>query len=182
MKTLIAVLLVFLGQETLADNPVPGSLCDDVVAASAEDFWTKWDAADLVVYAQPILQSNTAIGIVIVARFAPPMITEEFQLRTLQVWKGPESLPTMDVATAWDFFIEDCGSPPGYCVYQPEACALNFESGVPMVFFLKFVRFRWETYAAFGSGVYDLAWLEAEVGEPVAVEESTWGNIKAQYR
>lgn len=182
MKKVIVLLLLATSLEAWADHPEPGFLCDTVVTASVDDFWEKWNAADLVVYAQPTLNSNTAIGIVIVAKSAPPVITEEFQMRTLQVWKGPEMLPPTGVTTSWDFVIFDCGQPPGFCVYNPETCALYVETGVPMVFFLKYVRFRWETYAAFGTGVYDLAWLENEVGEPVAAETAGWGNIKALYR
>ena len=177
---LFLALICALGANGL--NPVPGSLCDGVATANVEDFWEKWDAADLVVYGQPTLNDNTAIGIVIKARFAPPVITEGFELRTLQVWKGPESYPPITVTTSWDFFIHDCGDPPGYCEYRPESCALAVDSGVPQVFFLKFVRFRWETFTTFGTGVYDLGWLESEVGEPVGVETRNWGSIKAHYR
>jgi hypothetical protein len=182
MKSIFLLLTLCSALGASGQGPIPGALCENVVSANQEDFWQKWDAADLVVYAQPTVQENTAMGIIIKARFAPPVITEGFELRTLQVWKGPESYPPITVSTTWDFFIYDCGDPPGYCEYRPESCALVAETGVPQVFFLKFVRFRWETFMAFGTGVYDLGWLETEVGEPVVVEARNWGSIKAQYR
>lgn len=182
MKSILLFLVLCCAAGASGQHPTPGSLCENVVPAEVEDFWEKWAAADLVVYGQPTLKLNTAIGIVIKATFVPMAITEAFDLRTLQVWKGPESLPPIILFTSWDFFLYDCGDPPGYCEYRPESCALYVESGVPQVFFLKVVDFQYETFTAFGTGVYDLGWLESEVGEPVLVETRTWGSIKAHYR
>jgi hypothetical protein len=182
MRSVFLFLTLCFATGASGQGPTPGALCENVVPAGVEDFWQKWEAADLVVYGQPTLASNTAIGIVIVAPYPPPVITENFQLRTLQVWKGPDSYPPIDVFTSWDFFIHGCDDPPGYCVYKPEPCALAVASGVAQVFFLKYVHYRWMTFTSFGSGIYDLSWLEAEVGDPVAVENRNWGSIKAFYR
>ena len=182
MKTVIVFLMLCLVVEVNAQTPVPGSLCDGVGPAGVEDFWEKWEAADLVLYALPTLKNNSAIGMVIVSPSSPPVISEKFELRSLQVWKGPVSVPPLEVVTSWDFVLWDCGSPPGYCIYKPESCALVVETAVAQVFFLKSNKNQWETFTSFGTGVYDLEWLEAEVGEPVAVESRNWGSHKATFR
>jgi hypothetical protein len=165
-----------------AQPPVPGSLCADVVPAGAEDFWLKWEMATVVVYGQPILSAYSTMGDVLVSPYEPDPMSETFEVRTLQVWKGPTSMAPTDVTTTWGFTLWDCGTPPGYCVYEPESCALVVEDGEPQVFFLVLEGDRYETYAAYGTGIYDLTWLETEVGEPVAAETGSWGSLKASYR
>ena len=127
------------------------------------------------------VKDRLAIGIIIVSPAAPPVISEAFEVRPIQIWKGPLSMPTLQVSTSWDFLIDDCGRPPGYCVYTPEECALAVETTVPQVFFLKWNRYQWETFTAYGTGIYDLAWLEEEVGEPVPADDRSWGSLKALY-
>jgi len=187
MRYAVIILLVITGSfgvsvSARSESPVPGSLCVGVVPASVADFWQKWESADLVLYANPTLSQYSNMGKSIVATTLPPPSSEKFQLRTYQVWKGPVSFPAVEVFTAWGYTVWDCGQPPGYCVYNPENCSLEVETGAPQVFFLELVGDRWETYMAFGTGVYDLEWLETEVVDPVVEGSTNWGTLKAGYR
>lgn len=59
---------------------------------------------------------------------------------------------------------------------------MRFSDGVPQVMFLRYLNGHWCTYAAFGTGTYDLGWLEAQVVTPVATTAESWGTAKARFR
>jgi hypothetical protein len=156
-----------------------GFCFDDVNSPNVDDFWNKWNTADYVVYGLPLNYCGDGGPI---AKERPPTYTCVFFLIPDQVWKGPETLPLLKVSTSYDFHFWFCCIPPGFIHWVPEGCALGVVAYERAVFFLRFVDGDLQTYMCFGSGIYDLSWLQDEVGTPVAVEQGCWGSIKAIYR
>ena len=168
-----------------AQCPNLENLCQGVELASHDDFWAKWNAADWVVAAFPVLPDSSLL------RFAdgvtslehPPVVEKQFGLQVLQVWKGPESLQTINVGTSWGYWLYyGVGDPLEYYWFLSDSCKLSVDEEFPGVYFIRFVDGEPMTYSCFGSGVYDFMWLQTEVGEPVAVDAQSWGSVKATFR
>jgi hypothetical protein len=181
MKATCVLIFVMVAVAASAQEPIPGALCDGVVPAAVHDFWEKWNAADLVVYAVPTVAIGSRMGWIVVSDTLPDAVTEDFLVTTVQVWKGPTTLPPMNVTTSWGYQLWYC-EPLRSCYFDPEMCSVYFSDGTPQVMFLRHLDERWCTYRAFGTGTYDLSWLETQVVTPVASTAESWGAVKARFR
>ncbi len=185
------VLILLLAATAGAQCPTIGSLCDGVPAdPDSADFWAKWNAADAVVYGTawtfpsvPCIDSSEDYSLIGPCSGPQTIRGCGFILTPATVWKGPADFGTVEaVSTSWSLLrLEtDPQIPENPCHWQNEPCTLAV--GGTGVYFLKSLGANWETYRCFGTEVYDLSWLLAEVGTPVAAEGATWGAIKAMYR
>ncbi len=170
-----------------AGCPSIGTLCDGVEAPSEEDFWEKWNAADVVVYGSPVFESGCCPPDAIcgIGSYDGPQPGScEFGLAVSEVWKGPRPASGIMVATRWMYNVPTGFGPPipGYAEWGQESCTLGISLFDAGVYFLRDNGGAWETFECFGSGVYDLNWLVSEVGSPVSMEPTTWGALKSAYR
>jgi hypothetical protein len=187
MKHVFLIAVILLGAtNATGQGPTIGALCDGVVAASSQDFWEKWEAADCVVYAQPVwvlgcLQPDMVMG---VGSYDGPVPGEcTFVLTVTEVWKGAGVFDGGGVGTSWlNNVVFQVGPPPGLVTWSPENCTLVVEENTDQVFFLRELDGQWMSYQCFGSNIYDRSWLEAEVGSPLPADTMTWGQMKAIYK
>jgi hypothetical protein len=177
---LVLLIIVALPSNSWADPPLLGGLCNNALEPLEANFWRNWNEADWVVFGVAI-SGITPIDVVVPDQ--PDLVIGSFPFFVYEVWKGPESLEVIDVSTSWTNYLWHCNPPeiPG-CTYLPEACALEVQSGRLAVLFLRFSGDELWTYNAYGTGDYDLAWLQNYVGSPVSNEQTTWGAVKSFYR
>lgn len=184
-KFLVWITVLCSPMVATADCPSIGTLCDGVEAPSEEDFWAKWNAADLVVYGTPMFDLGCCSYDCGIGSYDGPQPGScEFGMVVSEVWKGPGPINAVMVATRWMFNVPTGFGPPipNYAEWGMESCALRVSLSTAGVYFLRDVGGTWETFACFGSGVYDRTWLVNEVGTPVSLEPTTWGGLKSAYR